>query len=182
MPLSPVTHRFKRQPSSQTTDDGALVSRQRAVVSLRVRAMQYLARREYSRAELRARLLPYLAEGDDLEGLLDDLAARDWLNEARAAEHWVHSKQSRFGTQRVAHELRQRGISDGLISEVLPALRETELARAVAVWQRKFAALPLDAKEKARRIRFLQSRGFALEVVLKVVGGAALREDEQYEP
>jgi len=142
---------------------------------LRARALQYLARREYSRAELRGKLLPYAQANEDpsqpenLDALLDDLTARGWLSDARAATQLLRAKRSRFGTQRIAHDLRQKGISEELVSAALPALKESELEAARSVWQKKFGALPLDAMEKARQARFLQSRGFALEVIFKVL-------------
>ncbi|MBI1174695.1 MAG: recombination regulator RecX [Sideroxydans sp.] len=142
--------------------------------TLRVRAMRYLARREYSRAELRSRLLPYVQEGEDVEQALDDLAQRGWLSDARAAEQLVNQRRNRFGTQRIAHELRQKGIAENLIDAALPQLRESELDAARAVWQKKFDALPQDAQEKARQVRFLQSRGFALDVVFKLLRCSAI--------
>lgn len=151
--------------------------RRKPELSLRARALQYLARREHSRAELRAKLLPYVQAEDefeqtrsvDIDGLLDDLTARGWLSDARAASQFIHSKRGRFGTQRITHELRQRGISDELISSVLSALKDGDLEAARAVWQRKFGHLPQDAKEKARQMRFMQSRGFGFEVIFKVL-------------
>lgn len=154
--------------------------------SLRARALQCLARREYSRAELRTKLLPHVQKADEfepstenfsglseLEGLLDDLTARGWLSDARATAQWVHAKRGRFGTQRIAHELRQRGITEDLIEAALPALKESELEAAREVWQRKFGVLPQDAREKTRQMRFLQSRGFSIDTVLKVFRAAA---------
>ena len=151
--------------------------RKKPELSLRARALRYLARREYSRAELRGKLLPHVqAEVDfeqvspvNLDALLDDLTARGWLSDERAATQLVHAKRSRFGTQRITHELRQKGIAEELISAALPALKESELEAAHDVWQKKFSTAPQDAKEKARQVRFLQSRGFALDVVFKVL-------------
>ncbi len=151
--------------------------KKRPELSLRARALQCLARREYSRAELRGKLLPHVqadeefdsASAPDLEALLDDLTQRGWLSDERAATQWVHAKRSRFGTQRITHELRQRGISDTLIAAALPELRESELATAREVWQKKFGQIPQDAKEKARQMRFMQSRGFSFEVIAKVL-------------
>jgi regulatory protein len=156
-----------------------------ASLSLRSRALQYLARREYSRAELRAKLLPHVQTEEDLEQsqpvdldeLLDDLTTRGWLSDARATTQLVHAKRSRFGTQRITHELRQRGIAEELIEAELPALKETELEAAREVWQRKFGVAPQDAKEKARQMRFLQSRGFSMEVILKVLKLSSVMED-----
>lgn len=159
--------------------------RKKPELSLRARALQYLARREYSRAELRGKLLPHVKTGEDfglhsdsssdssgpvdLDALLDDLTARGWLSDARAATQLLHAKRSRFGTQRIAHDLRQKGISEELVSAALPALKESELEAARSVWQRKFGTLPQDAGEKARQMRFLQSRGFGFEVIFQVL-------------
>jgi regulatory protein len=148
--------------------------RNKPELSLRVRAMRYLARREHSRAELHAKLLPYVQEGEDLNAVLDELEKRNWLSDVRAATQWVDAKRGRFGTQRIAYELRQKGIAESLISDALPQLKETELESAREVWQRKFGVEPQDAKEKARQVRFLQSRGFSMEVIFKV-----LRHDGQ---
>ena len=147
------------------------------VLSLRTRALQYLARREYSRAELRSKLLPYTQADEKfeqsppagLDELLDDFVARGWLSDSRAAAQLLHARRSRFGTQRITHELRQKGIAEELISAALPALKETELEAAREVWQKKFGAPPQDAKEKARQARFLQSRGFGFDVIFQVL-------------
>jgi len=160
--------------------------RKKPDLSLRARALQCLARREYSRAELRAKLLPHAQVDEDserlevvdLDALLDDLTARGWLSDARATSQLVHAKRSRFGTQRITHELRQRGISDELIDAALPALKESELDSARQVWQRRFDSVPQDAKEKAKQMRFLQSRGFSIDVILKVLKlSSAMEED-----
>jgi len=155
-------------------------------LSLKTRALQYLARREYSRAELAAKLRPYAQIEDDFEQLqpvdldvlLDDLTARGWLSDARAATQLLHARRPRFGTQRITHEMRQKGISDELIGQALPALKETELESARGVWQRKFGILPQDDKEKARQIRFLQTRGFGFDVIFKVLRDAEADQDE----
>jgi regulatory protein len=143
--------------------------------SLRARALQYLARREYSRAELRGKLLPHAGadsdpgQPEDLDALLDDLTARGWLSDERAATQLLHAKRSRFGAQRIAHELRRKGIAEELIVGALPGLKETELDAARSVWQKKFGVLPQDEKEKARQVRFLQSRGFSLDAIFKIL-------------
>lgn len=155
--------------------------RKKPELSLRTRALQYLARREYSRAELRGKLQPYAQAGEDfeqafnhsspadLDALLDDLTERGWLSDARAATQLLHARRSRFGMQRITHELRQKGIAEELISAALPALKESELEAARVVWQRKFGTLPQDAGEKAKQIRFLQSRGFGVDVIFQVL-------------
>lgn len=154
--------------------------RRKPETSLRARALQYLARREYSRAELRAKLLPHVqSENDfeqvqavDLDVLLDDLTARGWLSDERATAQFIHAKRGRFGTQRITHDLQQRGISAELIEAALPELRAGELETARAVWQKKFGSLPQDQKEQARQARFLQARGFPAAIIFKLLRAA----------
>ncbi len=151
--------------------------RKKPELSLRARALQYLARREYCRAELRGKLLPHVQADEDcepvqpaaLDALLDDLTARGWLSDERAATQLVHAKRSRFGTQRIAHELRQKGIAESLISDALPQLKESELEAVREVWRKKFGTAPQDEKEKAKQVRFLQSRGFSMDAIFKVL-------------
>lgn len=155
------------------------VSQRKPEPSLRERAMRYLARREHSRAELHAKLQHFVQEGDNLDAVLDALEKHNWLSDARAAAQLVDAKRSRFGILRIAHELRQKGIDENLIAEAISLLKETELEAAREVWQRKFAASPRDGKEKARQMRFLQSRGFSIETILKVLNSAAAGIDDE---
>jgi regulatory protein len=146
-------------------------------ISLRARALQYLARREYSRAELAAKLRPYAQVEDDfeqlqpvdLESLLDGLVESGYLSDERAATQLLHARRPRFGTQRITHEMHQKGLSEELIADAMPALKDSELETARDVWQRKFGSFPQDAKEKAKHMRFLQSRGFGFDVIFKVL-------------
>jgi regulatory protein len=160
---------LKKKAETCPADSSPQKQRKGQPVSLRVRAMRFLARREHSRTELHAKLLPHVQEGDDLDAVLNELEKRNWLSDARAAEQMVNIKRARFGTQRITHELRQKGIAENLISNALPQLKETEFDAARDVWQKKFGALPQDQKEKARQVRFLQSRGFALDVIFRIL-------------
>ena len=138
---------------------------------LHTRAMKYLVRREHSRAELHAKLLLKATPDDDVDRVLDELAARGWLSDSRAAEQLVRMRRNRFGMQRIAHELRQKGIGEDLINDALPQMKDTELEAARNIWQRKFGIVPEDAKEKAKQLRFMQSRGFMPDVIFKVLRG-----------
>ena len=116
-----------------------------------------------------------MQEGDDLEAVLDDLEANDFINAERVAESVVHRRAGRLGTQRLVQELRSKGLSDGLVRNTADRLRATELERAQAVWQQRFGGAPAtDPKERARQMRFLAARGFAGDVVRCV-----LREAER---
>jgi regulatory protein len=136
---------------------------------LRVRALAMLARREYSRHELATRLAPFAADSAEVPALLDDFERRGWLSEERVVEQVVAARRRRFGAGRISFELRGKGISQPAIAVACEQLKESELDAARAVWQRKFGKRADSATGRARQIRFLQGRGFALETVLRVI-------------
>ena len=105
----------------------------------------------------------------ELHALLDDLQARGWLSDARYTEQIIHARQARYGSRKIAYELREQGIDDSLISASLAGLKDTELERARGVWEKKFGQPPTTEQEKAKQIRFMQSRGFGWEVILRVI-------------
>ena len=135
--------------------------------SLRVRAMRFLARREHSREELRRKLVPRAAEGDDLDAVLDDLAKRGWLSDARFAEQTARAKARRFGPLKVAHYLRSRGVDEESIAAGVKAAGDDGSASLEAIWRSRFRAVPADERERARQVRFLQGRGFALDEIFR---------------
>ena len=142
--------------------------------SLRARALKALARREHSRQELQAKLRPFAEDADEIEPLLDDLEKRGWLSEARFIEQLTTVRRRRFGTARILHELREKGVSDAALAAVQSQLKDGEVEAARAVWKKKFGSLPTTLAERAKHARFLASRGFSAEVVHKV-----LRREEQ---
>lgn len=156
--------------------------------ALRRRALQWLAQREHSRQELRAKLerwwraqtlaenaaaaasvdaplgdlpsdLPGNVPGNLLDGLLDALQAQGHLSESRLTEGRIHMRQERFGNRRIEHELRSLGVQMSPAQQDALALGEAQRARRVRA--RRFGEqLPPTAAEKARQMRFLASRGF----------------------
>lgn len=137
--------------------------------SLRERALRLLARREYTRRELQQKLVPHVEDEAELGTLLDDFSRRGWLSEQRFTEQLIHARQGKFGSRRIAHELKGKGVSAEAVAAVLPQLQEGEMETARAVWEKKFGNLPGDAKERAKQMRFLQSRGFSFDVIARVL-------------
>jgi regulatory protein len=144
---------------------------QRPTRSLKGRALGYLSRREYSRAELARKLEPYVEETDSLDTVLDALEAENWLSDSRFAESLVHRRSSKLGTSRILGELKQHALDQTLVEEVSAQLRDTELARAQAVWRKKFGELPQTPAERAKQMRFLASRGFSGSTIGKILKG-----------
>lgn len=144
----------------------------RITLSLKGRALSCLSRRDYSRAELAAKLMRYAQEGDDVESVLDALECDGWLSEARFAESIVHRRASRFGAARIVSELKQHALHGDLLEHVCSRLRETEWERAKTVWRKKFLGhFAQTPAERAKQARFLAARGFSREVIAKLVNG-----------
>jgi regulatory protein len=142
--------------------------------SLRARALRLLARREHSRAELGRKLAAHAADPDEVERVLDECEQRGWLSERRVVEQLVHARRPRFGARRIERDLRQKGISEEAVSAALAGLKHGELDAARSVWRRKFGGKqPRRPADRARQVRFMQGRGFALETILKVIKGGA---------
>jgi regulatory protein len=129
--------------------------------------MRFLARREHSREELKRKLSSHAEEGDDIDAVLDELAAKGWLSDARFAEQAIRSKSRRFGPVKLAHVLRSKGLDDEAIAAGFRAAGHEGEANLEAVWKSRFRAAPADERERGRQVRFLQGRGFPLNDILR---------------
>ncbi|WP_345811637.1 recombination regulator RecX [Paraburkholderia sp. PREW-6R] len=163
--------RSRRVPGETKPGQDDTRKSQRPARSLKGRALGYLSRREYSRAELSRKLKPFVEESDSLDTLLDQLEAENWLSDSRFAESLIHRRSSRLGASRIVGELKQHAVDPTLVEEASAQLRETELARAQAVWRKKFGELPHTQADRAKQARFLASRGFSGATIGKILKG-----------
>lgn len=200
-------------------------------LSLKGRALQLLALRDYSRLEMEQRLLRWLQvqhakdakqagiapacdeagdeagdesgnksgnESDDRLGnapdhapdaeallhqhrravaeVLDAMQAKGYLSDQRSAQSLVQRRSGQFGVLRIRQELKTKGIALDVSQNLLEALRESETARAHAVWQKRFGQLPATLAERAKQMRYLASRGFGADAVRAVLRGVGADE------
>lgn len=143
----------------------------RPPLSLKGRALRLLSGREYSRAQLQRKLAPFEEEPGALAAVLDDLQAKDFINEGRVIESVVHRRASKLGAQRVKQELQATGVDPQAIAQAVQDLRASELDRARQVWRKKFTSPPSSPAERAKHMRFLVGRGFMGDVIARVLGG-----------
>ena len=137
--------------------------------SLRERALRHLARRDHSRAEL-ARKLAAHGDADQIDAVIERMGELGLQSDTRYAEAFVRGKAGRFGASRLRSELARRGIDRDLIDEAIAGeCVESEAERARAVLRGRFTEPPADAREWARQARFLQTRGFAPDLIRKLL-------------
>lgn len=139
---------------------------------LATRALRYLAQREYSRHELKKKLSTYEQSPQVLSDLLDQLEQKGYLSTQRFVEQTSRARRPRFGSQRIVHELKEKGVDAHLIADILPGLKETDLETAWLIWQKKFGRPPNDFKERGKQIRFLANRGFSSDTIHQVLSQA----------
>ncbi len=135
--------------------------------SLRSRALSLLARREHSRAEMQRKLAAHAQEGDDVGAILDDLAAKGSLSDARFAEQAARAKARRYGPVKLAHYLKSRGVEAEAVAAGLAAAGGDGVASLEQIWRSRFRDLPANEHEKARQVRFLLGRGFRTEEIFR---------------
>ena len=162
----------------EASGSGAPSRRGRPPLSLKGRALKLLSMREHSRVELRRKLAPHAESVEQLESVLDEMAARRFLCLERFADSVVHRKASRFGAARIKAELAQHQLPSHVAEAVVRSLRDTELERAHSLWARRFGEVAATPQERARQARFLMARGFAGDVVRRVIRGDALPDPD----
>jgi len=141
-------------------------------LSLKGRALRYLAAREHSRAELERKLAAHAESPQQLIQVLDDLQAKDFISEARVVESVINRRAGRFGAARIRHELQGKGLAPEAMAEALSGLKASEVDRAREVWRKKFGEPAADAAARGKQMRFLAARGFGAEAIRRAVSQA----------
>lgn len=140
-------------------------------LSLKGRALKYLAAREHSRVELMRKLGPHAESPEQIAQVLDELERRGLLSAERFAESVIHRKAARYGVARLKAELAQHRLPEDITRAAAQQLRESEFDRARALWLRRFGTPPDTPEERSRQTRFLAGRGFAGDVIRRVLRG-----------
>lgn len=134
------------------------------------KSLGLLARREYSRSELRTRLLRDGYDRGEADAALDRLAAEHYQSDRRFAEMLVRSRIGQgYGPRRIQAELHTHAIDEARIQAQLDAAGADWCTCAREQLQRRYGDRPATGyAERARRARFLLRRGFDAATVHSV--------------
>lgn len=140
-------------------------------VDIRRAAMDLLARREHSFRELDNKLTRRFGDNPLLYAELERLRNERLQSDERFAEAYLFSRAQRlYGPLRIKAELRERGISDTVLEVILRSAQIDWQANLEKLLSTKFGREPAaDFKEKAKRMRFLQYRGFGVDMINDIV-------------
>jgi regulatory protein len=133
---------------------------------LRARALRLLARREHSRTELGRKLASRAESKAALDALLDQLEQKKQLSNARYAEARAHQLARKYGAARIRQDLKAKGVDEETVARISGA---DDLERARAILERKYRTAATTREERAKRMRFLQSRGFATDIIMRLM-------------
>jgi regulatory protein len=186
-----LTLQFPSMPQSinnRTMSNGGSneSDKKEAEKKLRNKALRLLTTREHSREELLRKLAQSRAkvarrnaeeraaasvapDKDDIERIVDQLAAQGWQSDDRYAEAIVRRLAGQASKRYIADKLAQAGIKKDAAQLALAALEQDEFEIATTLWTRRFGDAPKDEKERQRHIRFLLTRGFGLGDAFKIV-------------
>jgi len=137
--------------------------------SIRNSALDILARREHTRLELTRKLKAKDFTEDEIDAQIQVLIQDGLQSDERYAESYVHMRRKRgYGPLKIKQELQQRGVSSDLVDTFVEFNDEIWLDTACQAYEKKFGLNALDsANERAKRMRFLQSRGFTGDIIQK---------------
>ena len=150
--------------------------KKKPLISLRQRALDYLAKREYSVVELGRKLQSvakqYELDSEEIPEILADFQKRNWVSDTRFTEQILHARKTKFGSAHIAHELREKGVAADLIAIALDEIdSDLEYRAALELGMRKARSLARfdeDVRER-RLVSALQRKGFNFSVISAVL-------------
>jgi regulatory protein len=137
---------------------------------LKARALRHLVRREHSRSELARKLAPHAESPEAIEAVLDLLLSKKQQSDERFASERARVLSRKYGAAHIRHDLKSKGVADEVVERLASPADEMERAKAILV--RKYRLPATTREERAKRARFLQSRGFSYDTIRSVLSDA----------
>ena len=134
-------------------------------------AVGLLARREHSELEIQQKLKQREYLQSDIDAAISQLLEKKYLSDNRFAETVCRYRSNRgYGWQYIANELKQKGVCSTIIHQLHKNCEIDWYLQAELAYNKRFGIKTIcDQKDRAKRIRFLQYRGFSTEEILAVV-------------
>ncbi|PYE52125.1 regulatory protein [Paenibacillus barcinonensis] len=138
-----------------------------------VQALRFLEFKQRTRHELSQKLKQKEFAPPIIQEVLERLEQEKLVDDDLFAKEWTRQRMEgqRKGKLWIRQELRQKGIANELIAEVLDDVSaEAELDTALTAGQKKWKQVRGDVQEKKRKtFAYLMRRGFSMDLVRRVV-------------
>jgi regulatory protein len=163
-----------RQQSNSSLDA------QQTAQQIRRAAMDLLARREHSFDELVTKLARRFSLLEAIEQQVQRLADEGLQSDERFVESFVNERKMRGkGPRFIRQELNQKGIAAHRLEQALDERNPEWQQLAARAYQKKFADKPIeDQKDKAKRLRFMQARGFLPDDIYRLLNDTPWLADQ----
>ena len=137
---------------------------------IRRHALFLITRRDHTSLELKQKLSRKDYSETNIDTVISRLEETDLINPVRFAESYTHYRRSKgYGPRRIAMELQQKGVADGVIAEQVKITDNAWFTEIRQAWRKQFKGqLPTDQKQRARQFRFLYNRGFTQDQINSV--------------
>jgi regulatory protein len=135
-------------------------------------AYKAVARRDLTVAELRARLERKHVPPEAIDDAVAELEETGFLDDARYARQFAEDKREldQWGTDRIAADLRRRGIAPQLIDAAVSTYdRDSELRTALLLLEKRYPHAPRDDRERDRAWQMLVRRGYSPDLAYDAI-------------
>jgi regulatory protein len=134
-------------------------------------ALSLLARREHSSYELSQKLVQKGFAREEVAELLIKLAHQQLQSEQRYCHSVIRNRVNKgYGWRYIEQQLKANRVDSDIYLSALEELAVDWLAVARLAYEKKFSQRKIkDTKDKAKRIRFLQSRGFGFDEIMALI-------------
>jgi len=135
-------------------------------------AVSLLAKRDYSSGELSRTLLRMTENSECVDSALQRLIGCGYLDDERLVIHLIDKHvRKKHGPTRIKQEIRQKGFPQELVEQSLEKVEVDWYAMARELKVSKFGEeRASDAKEKNKQVRYLQYKGFSMDMIFEALG------------
>ncbi len=132
---------------------------------------RYCAYQERCEADVRKKLFSIPCSVAQRDEIIRRLKEHDFLNETRFVESFVRSKiHEQWGRLKIRQSLSLKGVDPQLVSEQLARVDDCEYEQILAMSVEKWRRLhPTDAQDRSKLIRHLLSKGFEMDLIMKII-------------
>lgn len=122
--------------------------------------------------ELLDKLVQRGCREQDAADIVAALAAEGLVSDERFVEALLHVRRRRgYGPLHIRRELQEKGIDDGIIERWLDKDSRDWIEDVKRVYKKKYRGeQPASLTERAKRMRFLQQRGFTHDQIRQALG------------
>lgn len=135
------------------------------------KAEHYCAYQERSQEEVRRKLYAWRLPQEQVEWILSELIAGNFLNEMRFAQTFAEGKFriKGWGKQKISHALHAKGVSEYCIRKALESIDEPEKYQAMLIQQAEkwLHSHPKSEHQQQKLIRYLLMKGYNYEDIKK---------------